>query len=187
MPAMNGFYRTEVLISAEQIRARIAEMGRDIGRQHTGRRLICIGVLKGSFMFLADLVRAIPLPELEVDFIGVSSYQGTESTGVVRITHDLARSIEGEDVLLVEDIVDTGLTVRYLLDNLATRRPRTLKVAALLEKPSRSRVQVPIEFKGFTIEDRFVVGYGLDFDGRLRNLPHVALLHMERPDGVRSA
>jgi hypoxanthine phosphoribosyltransferase len=178
---MNGFYRTEVLISAEQIRARIAEMGREVSRQHTGRRLVCIGVLKGSFMFLADLVRAIPLPELEVDFIGVSSYQGTESTGVVRITHDLARSIEGEDVLLVEDIVDTGLTVRYLLDNLATRRPRTLKVAALLEKPARAKVQVPIEFKGFTIDDRFVVGYGLDFDGRLRNLPHVALLHMDRP------
>jgi hypoxanthine phosphoribosyltransferase len=176
-----GFYRTEVLISAEQIRARIAELGLEIARQHTGQRLVCIGVLKGSFMFLADLVRAIPLPELEVDFIGVSSYQGTASTGVVRITHDLARSIEGEDVLLVEDIVDTGLTVRYLLDNLLTRHPRSLKVAALLEKPARAKVQVPIDFKGFTIEDRFVVGYGLDFDGRLRNLPHVALLHPDRP------
>jgi hypoxanthine phosphoribosyltransferase len=175
---MTAPYRTEVLISAEQIRARIAELGREIARRHTGQRLVCIGVLKGSFMFLADLIRAIPLPELEVDFIGVSSYQGTETTGVVRITHDLARSIEGEDVLLVEDIVDTGLTVRYLLDNLATRRPRSLKVAALLEKPARAKVSVPIDFKGFTIEDRFVVGYGLDYDGRLRNLPHVALLHL---------
>jgi hypoxanthine phosphoribosyltransferase len=169
-------YDLEVLITAEQIRARIAELGQEIARQHTGRRLVCVGVLKGSFMFLADLVRSIPLPELEVDFIGVSSYVGTESTGVVRITHDLARSIQGEDVLLVEDIVDTGLTVRYLLDNLATRHPRSLKVAALLEKPARAKVQVPVDFKGFTIEDRFVVGYGLDFDGRLRNLPHVALL-----------
>ncbi|MBK9516012.1 MAG: hypoxanthine phosphoribosyltransferase [Anaeromyxobacter sp.] len=171
-------YDTQVLISEAQIRERIAELGRDIAAQHTGKRLVCVGVLKGSFMFLADLVRAIPLPELEVDFIGVSSYQGTQSTGVVRITTDLARSIEGEDVLLVEDIVDTGLTIRYLLDNLATRRPRTLKVAALLEKPARAKVQVPVDFRGFTIEDRFVVGYGLDYDGRLRNLPHVALLHL---------
>ena len=136
---MTAPYRLEVLLSAAQIQACIAELGQAIARQHTGKRLICIGVLKGSFMFLADLVRAIPLPELEVDFIGVSSYQGTETTGVVRITHDLARSIEGEDVLLVEDIVDTGLTVRYLLDNLATRHPRSLKVAALLEKPARAR------------------------------------------------
>jgi hypoxanthine phosphoribosyltransferase len=170
-------YDLEILLTAEQIRARIVELGQEIARQHTGRRLVCVGVLKGSFMFLADLVRAIPLPELEVDFIGVSSYAGTESTGVVRITHDLARSIEGEDVLLVEDIVDTGLTVRYLLDNLETRRPRTLKVAALLQKPARAKVHVAIDFEGFTIEDRFVVGYGLDHDGRLRNLPHVALLH----------
>jgi len=174
----NASYRTEVLITAEAIQARIAELGRDVARAHTGQRLICVGVLKGSFMFLADLVRAIPLPELEVDFIGVSSYAGTESTGVVRITHDLARSIQGEDVLLVEDIVDTGLTVRYLLDNLATRHPRSLKVAALLEKPARAKVRVPVDFKGFTIEDRFVVGYGLDYEGRLRNLPHVALLDL---------
>jgi len=167
--------RTEILLSEERIQQRIRELGQAVAREHTGGRLICVGVLKGSFMFLADLVRAIPLPELEVDFIGVSSYAGTATTGVVRITHDLARSIEGEDVLLVEDIVDTGLTVRYLLDNLTTRRPRSLKVAALLEKPARARVHVPIDFKGFTIEDRFVVGYGLDYDGRFRNLPHVAL------------
>ena len=175
---MTAPYRTEVLLSAEQIQARIAELGKEIASQHTGKRLICVGVLKGSFMFLADLIRAIPLPELEVDFIGVSSYSGTESTGVVRITHDLARSIQGEDVLLVEDIVDTGLTVRYLLDNLATRHPRSLKVASLLEKPARAKVNVPIDYKGFVIDDRFVVGYGLDHDGRLRNLPHVALLHL---------
>jgi hypoxanthine phosphoribosyltransferase len=168
--------RTEVLISEARIRERVAELGREIARRHAGRRLVCVGVLKGSFMFLADLVRAIPLPEVEVDFIGVSSYAGSETTGVVRITHDLARSIEGEEVLLVEDIVDTGLTVRYLLDNLTTRRPRSLEVAALLVKPARAKVNVPIDFTGFTIEDHFVVGYGLDHDGRLRNLPHVALL-----------
>ena len=175
---MTGSHRLEVLLSAEQIQARIAELGQEIARQHTGKRLICVGVLKGSFMFLADLVRAIPLPELEVDFIGVSSYQGTETTGVVRITHDLARSIPGEDVLLVEDIVDTGLTVRYLLDNLATRHPRSLKVAALLEKPARAKVKVPIDFKGFTIEDRFVVGYGLDYDEKYRNLPYIGVLDL---------
>jgi hypoxanthine phosphoribosyltransferase len=168
--------KPEVLISAERIADRLGQLGQAIAAAHTGRRLICVGVLKGSFMFLADLVRAIPLPEVEVDFIAVSSYQGAETTGVVRITHDLARSIEGEDVLLVEDIVDTGLTVRYLLDNLATRHPRSLKVAALLEKPARARVAVPIDFLGFTVEDRFLVGYGLDVDGRYRNLPHVAVM-----------
>ena len=172
---MTAPFRTEVLISAEQIQARITELGREIARQHTGKRLICVGVLKGSFMFLADLVRAIPLPELEVDFIGVSSYQGTESTGVVRITHDLARSIQGEDVLLVEDIVDTGLTMKYLLENLATRRPESVRIAALLEKPSRAQVKIPIDYKGFVIKDEFVVGYGLDWDGKLRNLPFVGV------------
>jgi hypoxanthine phosphoribosyltransferase len=166
----------EILIPAEAIGARVAAMGREIAQAHAGGRLVCVGVLKGSFVFLADLVRAIPLPQVEVDFIGVSSYQGTESTGVVRITNDLARSVEGEHVLLVEDIVDTGLTVRYLLDNLATRHPRSLKVAALLVKPARARVAVPVDFPGFTIEDRFVVGYGLDHQGRYRNLPHVAVL-----------
>ena len=165
-----------VLLSAARIQARVAELGREVAAAHPGGRLVCVGVLKGSFVFLADLVRAIPLPEIEVDFMGVSSYEGSETTGVVRITTDLARSIEGEHVLLVEDIVDTGLTVRYLLDNLATRRPRSLQVAALLEKPARARVDVPIDFKGFTIEDRFVVGYGLDHGGRWRNLPHVAVL-----------
>jgi hypoxanthine phosphoribosyltransferase len=168
--------RTQLLISEDRLRGRIAELGREIARRHAGRRLVCVGVLKGSFMFLADLVRAIPLPDLEVDFIGVASYAGTETSGVVRLTHDLSRSIEGEDVLLVEDIVDTGLTVRYLLDNLSTRRPRTLEVAALLVKPSRARVQVQVDFEGFTIEDRFVVGYGLDHQGRYRNLPYVATL-----------
>jgi hypoxanthine phosphoribosyltransferase len=133
-----------------------------------------VGVLKGSFIFLADLVRAIDLP-ISIDFIGISSYQGTSTSGVVKITSDLTRPIEGKDVLLVEDIVDTGLSMRYLLDNLATRRPASLKVCALLEKPARARVQVPIDYRGFVIGDEFVVGYGLDWDGRMRNLPFVGV------------
>jgi len=163
-----------VLLSEEALRARVKEMGARIARDYAGRRPVLVGVLKGSFVFMADLVRAIDLP-LEVDFIGITSYEGTESTGVVRITQDLARSVEGKDVLLVEDIVDTGLSMRYLLDNLATRHPASVKVCALLEKPSRARVTVPIDYRGFAIEDVFVVGYGLDHDGTGRNLPFVGV------------
>lgn len=164
-----------VLLSEEQIRARIAEMGAAITHDYSGKPLKLVGVLKGSFMFMADLARAIDLP-LKVDFIGTSSYQGTRSSGVVRITNDLSRPIEGEHVLLVEDIVDTGLTMKYLLENLGTRRPASVKVCALLQKPSRAQVTVPIDYKGFEIPDVFVVGYGLDWDGRLRNLPFIGSL-----------
>jgi hypoxanthine phosphoribosyltransferase len=164
----------EVLISQADLAERVRAIGQEITRAHTGKPLVVVGVLKGSFIFLADLVRAIDLP-LSVDFIGISSYQGTSSTGVVQITSDLTRPIEGKDVLLVEDIVDTGLSMRYLLDNLATRRPASLEVCALLEKPSRARVTVPIDYRGFVIGDEFVVGYGLDWDGKLRNLPFVGV------------
>jgi hypoxanthine phosphoribosyltransferase len=164
----------EVLISQADLAARVAALGAEITRDHAGKPLVVIGVLKGSFIFLADLVRAIDLP-LSVDFIGISSYQGTSTTGVVQITSDLTRPIEGKDVLLVEDIVDTGLSMRYLLDNLATRRPASLQVCALLEKPARARVKVPIDYRGFVIGDEFVVGYGLDWDGKLRNLPFVGV------------
>src|SRR5512140_2196785 len=160
----------DVLIPEADIRARVAAMGAQIARDYQGLPLVVIGVLKGSFIFLADLVRAIDLP-LSVDFIGITSYQGASSTGVVQITSDLTRPIEGKDVLLVEDIVDTGLSMRYLLDNLATRQPASLRVCALLEKPSRARVRVPIDYRGFVIGDEFVVGYGLDWDGKMRNLP----------------
>jgi hypoxanthine phosphoribosyltransferase len=163
-----------VLISSEDLAARVRTLGEQITRDHAGRPLVVVGVLKGSFIFLADLVRAIDLP-VSIDFIGISSYQGTSSTGVVKITSDLTRPIEGKDVLLVEDIVDTGLSMRYLLDNLATRRPASLKVCALLEKPSRARVTVPIDYRGFVIGDEFVVGYGLDWDGKMRNLPFVGI------------
>src|ERR671928_341148 len=165
----------EVMLSEEQLRRRIAEMGAEITRDYEGRPLKLIGVLKGSFMFMADLARAIDLP-IKVDFIGTTSYQGTKTSGVVRITSDLSRPIEGEHVLLVEDIVDTGLTMKYLLDNLATRHPASVKVCALLEKPSRAKVQVALDYKGFSIPDEFVVGYGLDWDGRLRNLPYIGVV-----------
>jgi hypoxanthine phosphoribosyltransferase len=164
----------DVLISEADLRARVAEMGRDITRDYADRNLVVIGVLKGSFIFLADLARAIDLP-LAIDFIGISSYQGTRSTGVVQITSDLTRSIEGKDVLLVEDIVDTGLTMKYLLENLGTRRPASIRIAALLEKPARAQVKIPIDYRGFVIGDEFVVGYGLDWDGKLRNLPYVGV------------
>ena len=168
--------KIEVLLSEEKLRARIAELGADIARDYRGKPLKLVGVLKGSFMFMADLARAIDLP-LKMDFIGTSSYQGTKTSGVVRITSDLSRPIDGEHILLVEDIVDTGLTMQYLLENLATRHPASVKVCALLEKPARAKVQVPIDYKGFTIPDEFVVGYGLDWDGRFRNLPFVGVVH----------
>jgi hypoxanthine phosphoribosyltransferase len=166
--------RIDVLISEADLRERVRALGAEITRDYAGKSLIVVGVLKGSFIFLADLVRAIDLP-LFVDFIGISSYQGTTSTGAVRITSDLARPVEGKEVLLVEDIVDTGLTMRYLLDNLAARGPSSLKVCALLEKPARARIQIPIDYRGFVVGDEFVVGYGLDWDGRMRNLPYIGV------------
>lgn len=164
----------EPLITEERLRARVAQLGREITRDYAGHTLVVVAVLKGSFVFVADLVRAVALP-LEVEFIGISSYAGTSSTGVVQITQDLSRSIEGEHVLLVEDIIDSGLTMSYLLDNLSTRHPASVQVCALLEKPARARVKVPIAYKGFEIPDEFVVGYGLDVDGKYRNLPYVGI------------
>jgi hypoxanthine phosphoribosyltransferase len=172
--ASTGSGRVDVLISEAELRARVRALGEQITRDYAGRSLVVVGVLKGSFIFLADLVRAIDLP-LTVDFIGISSYQGTRTTGVVQITSDLGRPVEGKDVLLVEDIVDTGLTMRYLLENLATRGPASLKVCALLEKPARAQIAVRIDYRGFVIGDEFVVGYGLDWDGRMRNLPFVGV------------
>jgi hypoxanthine phosphoribosyltransferase len=169
-----GGSRIDVLIAEADLRARVEALGAQITRDYQGRSLVVVGVLKGSFVFLADLVRAIDLP-VAVEFIGISSYEGKTTTGVVKITSDLGRSIEGKDVLLVEDIVDTGLTMRYLLDNLGTRAPASLEVCALLEKPSRARVTIPIRYRGFVIGDEFVVGYGLDWDGRMRNLPYIGV------------
>jgi hypoxanthine phosphoribosyltransferase len=154
----------------------VREVGASITRDYEGRPLVALGVLKGSFMFLADLVRAIDLP-LRVEFLGVQSYgDATQSSGVVRITLDLAASVEGKDVLIVEDIVDTGLTSRFLLDQIAARGPRSVKLASLLHKPSRTEKTVPIDYLCFTVPDVFVVGYGLDAAQEHRNLPDLRVL-----------
>ncbi len=167
--------RVEVLLSEEQLQTRIRELGAAITRDYTGKPLKLVGVLKGSFMFMADLARAIDLP-IKVDFIGTTSYEGTKTTGVVRITNDLSRPIQGEHILLVEDIVDTGLTMKYLLENLATRGPASVSVCSLLRKPARARVSVPVTYSGFDIPDEFVVGFGLDWNGRFRNLPFIGVV-----------
>jgi hypoxanthine phosphoribosyltransferase len=168
--------RLVTLLSAEQIADRVRELGATISREYAGRALVLVCVLKGSFVFAADLARAIDLP-VRVDFLGVRSYGAdTETSGVVQITYDLSRPIEHEHVLLVEDIVDTGLTVAHLIDLLRTRNPASVRVCALLHKPARARVEVKIDYLGFTIEDRFVVGYGLDFAERYRNLPYIGVV-----------
>jgi hypoxanthine phosphoribosyltransferase len=163
----------EVLYTQQQIAGRVRELAAEIERDHRGKELVLVGVLKGAFMFVSDLARQIDLP-LSVDFIGLSSYgEETESSGVVKITSDLTRPIEGKHVIIVEDIVDTGLTMRYLLDNFSTRRPASVKICALLQKPSRLRTRIPIQYLGFTVPDLFVVGYGLDSGEKFRNLPFI--------------
>ena len=163
------------LISAEQIAARIAVLAQDIRRDHPDQTITVIGVLKGSFLFLADLVRAIP-GDVRVEFLGVASYHGgTSSSGAVQITQDLRASIEGHSCLIVEDIVDTGLTMDYLLRTLRVRGPRSLRIASLLDKPSNREIEVNVDYVGFTIPDEFVVGYGLDLGELYRNLPYVAV------------
>jgi len=165
----------EVLISEERLQARIQELGKQIREEFGDNPITCIGVLKGSFLFMADLVRAIGGP-VRCEFLGVSSYQGgTRSTGVVRITHDLKQPVEGQHCVLVEDIVDTGLTMDYLLRMLQVRNPASLKVATLLDKPDNREVEVQTDYIGFTIPDEFVVGYGLDLNELYRNLPHIAV------------
>jgi hypoxanthine phosphoribosyltransferase len=164
------------MLSANVIAERVAELGAEITKDYKDGQLVLVCVLKGSFVFASDLARQIDLP-LRVDFLGTRSYgEGTESSGVVQITQDLSRPIDGEDVLLVEDIVDTGLTVAHLMDLLRVRSPRSVKICSLLHKPARARVQVKIDYLGFTIEDRFVVGYGLDFGEHHRNLPYIGVI-----------
>lgn len=167
--------RVEVFISESRIRERVEQLGREITRDHQGLPTTLVGVLKGSFVFLADLARAVDLP-VEVDFIGASSYEGTHTTGEVRVTRDLSRPVEGRHLVLVEDILDTGLTLRRLLDHLQTHRPASLRVCCLLEKPARARVRIPVDYRGFLIGDEFVVGYGLDKDELHRNLPFVGVV-----------
>ena len=164
------------MLPEDAIRVRVKELGAEIAAAYAGRSLTLVAVLKGSFVFAADLCRSIDIP-LRVDFLGVRSYgEGTEASGVVQITQDLSRPIAGEDVLIVEDIVDTGLTIAHLMDLFRTRNPRSVAVCALLHKPARSRVSVKIDYLGFTIEDRFVVGYGLDFAEKYRNLPYIGVV-----------
>ncbi|HWX52777.1 MAG TPA: hypoxanthine phosphoribosyltransferase [Solirubrobacteraceae bacterium] len=166
----------EVLVTSEELQRRVAELGEEISRDYAGRSLLLVGVLKGAVFFLSDLMRFIDIP-VEVDFMAVASYgSATDSSGVVRILKDLDAAIEDRDVLIVEDIVDSGLTLQYLLRNLGSRNPRTLEVCALLTKPERRKVDLPTRYVGFEIADRFVVGYGLDYAERHRNLPFVAAL-----------
>jgi len=170
------YKQPEVMISSEEIQKRVQEMGAKITADYSGRKLDVVGVLRGSFIFMADLVRHIDLP-LSCDFLGLSSYgDSTKSSGVVAITKDLSDPVEGKDILIIEDIIDTGLTMAYLLENLSTRKPASVKVASLLSKPSRRQVTVGIDYLGFTIEDRFVVGYGLDYAGVYRNLPFIGAM-----------
>ena len=163
----------KILYTADQIATRIAELRADITQHYEGKELLVVGILKGSFMFMADLVRAVKLP-LMVDFMGLSSYGNkTETSGVVKITNDLSTAIEGKHVLIVEDIVDTGLTMAYLLDLLHTRHPASVQICTLLEKPDNARTKIDVAYKGFVIPNHFVIGYGLDDAGMHRNLPYI--------------
>jgi hypoxanthine phosphoribosyltransferase len=170
----------EVLLTEEQIAAKVAELGQRISTDYAGRELTLVSVLKGSLPFMADLMRRITLP-LRIDLMEVSSYGGTatESSGLVRILKDLSAPIEGRDVLLVEDIIDTGLTLNYLIRYLKGKNPQSIKVCSLLDKPARRLVEIPLDYVGFEIPDAFVVGYGLDFGEVYRNLRFVGVLRPE--------
>ncbi len=168
--------KLSILLSADKIAARVKELGAEITREYRGKEVVVVGVLKGSFIFMADLVRHIELP-ITLEFMGIASYgDETKSSGVVRITSDLTKPIDGKHLIIVEDIIDTGLTIDYLLDNLTTRHPASVKICALLHKPERAVKQVPIDYLGFTIANHFVVGYGLDFAQKYRNLPFIGLV-----------
>ena len=175
----------EILIDEETLAARVAELGAEVSADYQGRDLLLIGVLKGAVFFMADLMRHLTVP-CEVDFMAISSYgDSTDSSGIVRILKDLDINIEGRHVLVVEDIIDSGLTLSYLMRNLESREPATLEVCALLTKPARREIDVPVRYVGFEIPNKFVVGYGLDFAERYRNLHYVAVLSQELiPQGL---
>ncbi len=167
---------SEVLLGEDELRARIVELGKELAADYADRNPVFVSVLKGSIVFLADLIRATEIP-LSVDLMELSSYgAATESSGQVRILKDLSGSIEDRDVVVVEDIIDTGLTLNYLLRYLHERRPASVRICCLLDKPARRLAEIEIDYRGFTIPDRFVIGYGLDFDERYRNLPYVGVL-----------
>jgi hypoxanthine phosphoribosyltransferase len=167
---------TEVLIEPDALQHRVAELGEEISADYAGRDLLLVGVLKGAVFFMADLMRHLTIP-CEIDFMAISSYgDSTDSSGVVRILKDLDINIEGRHVLVVEDIIDSGLTLSYLIRNLEAREPATLEICALLTKPERREIDVPVRYVGFEIPNRFVIGYGLDFGELYRNLPYVGVL-----------
>jgi hypoxanthine phosphoribosyltransferase len=170
----------EILITEDAVRAKVQELGAQLSRDYEGRAVVLVSVLKGALPFMADLMRAITVPA-QIDLMEVSSYGGTatETSGLVRILKDLRDSIDGKDVLIVEDIIDTGLTLNYLLRYLRGKNPRSLRICALLDKPARRLVDIPIDYRGFTIPDKFVVGYGLDYGEFYRNLPFIAVLKPE--------
>ena len=176
---------SKVLIEEDAVAGRVAELGTEISNDYAGRDLLLVGVLKGAVFFMADLMRKLTIP-CEVDFMAISSYgASTDSSGVVRILKDLDINIEGRHVLVVEDIIDSGLTLSYLMRNLESREPATLEVCALLTKPDRREMEVPVRYVGFEIPNRFVIGYGLDFGERYRNLPYVAVLSDDAlPEGL---
>ena len=175
----------EVLVTAEELQARIRELGRAITEDYRGKDLMLVCILKGATMFLADLMRAIDLP-VDVDFMAISSYgDRTESSGVVRILMDLATPIEGRNILIVEDIIDSGRTLEYIISNLKTRRPQSLRICTLLDKRARREVDIPLDYVGFEIPSKFVIGYGLDYGEIYRNLPFIGVLkpQLYRPGG----
>jgi hypoxanthine phosphoribosyltransferase len=175
----------EILIDEERLQTRIHELGAEISSDYAGRELLLVGVLKGAVFFMADLMRSITVP-CEIDFMAISSYgASTDSSGVVRILKDLDINIESRHVVVVEDIVDSGLTLSYLVRNLESRSPASLEVCALLTKPGRREIEVDVGYVGFEIPNKFVIGYGLDFAERYRNLPYVGVLHEDLlPEGV---
>ncbi|MFH1314398.1 MAG: hypoxanthine phosphoribosyltransferase [Candidatus Eisenbacteria bacterium] len=166
----------EILIAKADIQRRVAELGEEISRDYADKTPVLVSVLKGGIIFLADLVRELKMLH-EIDFMSVSSYNGgTESSGVVRILQDLSINIEGEDVIIVEDIVDSGLTLDYIRQILLARRPKSLRICTLLDKKPKRKIEVPIDYIGFEIPDEFVIGYGLDYDQKYRNLPYIAVM-----------
>ncbi|QEK11935.1 hypoxanthine phosphoribosyltransferase [Crassaminicella thermophila] len=169
----------QILFSEQEIEEKVAELGKQITKDYEGKDLILIGVLKGANIFMSDLMRKIDIP-VTIDFMAVSSYGlSTESSGVVKILKDLDQSIEDKHVIIIEDIIDTGLTLHYLCENLLSRKPKSLKICTLLDKPERRKVDINIDYKGFDIPDEFIIGYGIDYAEKYRNLPYVATLKRE--------
>jgi hypoxanthine phosphoribosyltransferase len=178
---------SEILIDEQSLRARVAELGEEISADYAGRDLLLVGVLKGAVFFMADLMRSLTVP-CEVDFMAISSYgAASDSSGVVRILKDLDIPLAGRDVLVVEDIIDSGLTLSYLMRNLSARDPASLEVCALMTKPERREIEVPVRYVGFEIPNRFVIGYGLDYGERYRNLPYVGVLNEDYGPDVKNS